>query len=416
MKLSRRNVLRTAAAGAGALALGNWTSAFGQSNPIRIGVILPLSGPASLLGNDFRTGAEIAAAQLNRAGGVLGRQVELVFRDDRANPNDAIAAARELTGSGINLLVGGLLVGPTLATVPVLPQLNAVFITVATITMSLTHENFVRNAFRVSDNDYEQLRAIVRLAVEKFPNVTSWGCALYDLQALTDSWALFKKLLPEAYSKIGKTVSFVEPIPAKLGVGDFKNQINALMNSPAEGLLSMVFGQDGITFFQQARTFGLPGKLKAIIDRGNEFPFAKALKKNIPANFWALSPWNQSLYPDVALSRALYQDYVALTKDTHPSGFVANGFNPIMAYAQAITAAKGATDTATIINTLEGRTIQSAKGPLTFRKEDHQAIKDVVYLNIAPSDDETGFKVAGGVRFNGAELLEPPTPGVAFKP
>src|SRR6185369_9529416 len=88
MKLSRRNVLRTAAAGAGALALGNWTSAFGQSNPIRIGVILPLSGPASLLGNDFRTGAEIAAAQLNRAGGVLGRQVELVFRDDRANPND----------------------------------------------------------------------------------------------------------------------------------------------------------------------------------------------------------------------------------------------------------------------------------------------------------------------------------------
>jgi branched-chain amino acid transport system substrate-binding protein len=65
-------------------------------NPIRIGLIFPLTGGSSDMGNSARIGAEVAVNEINDAGGFLGRRLELVIRDDKADPETGLKAAEEL--------------------------------------------------------------------------------------------------------------------------------------------------------------------------------------------------------------------------------------------------------------------------------------------------------------------------------
>ena len=81
-----------AASGAGALSLSS-KGARAQSGPIRLGLISPLSGSQEIIGRYQLAGATIAVNQINQAGGVLGRKLELVPRDDKAAPAAGVAAS-----------------------------------------------------------------------------------------------------------------------------------------------------------------------------------------------------------------------------------------------------------------------------------------------------------------------------------
>ncbi|RZI94013.1 MAG: ABC transporter substrate-binding protein, partial [Variovorax sp.] len=98
MSMKRRAFLQTAAA-AGVMGLPGVRMAQAQTGPVRIGVMLPMSGIGAEAGAAWLAGAKVAAAQWNEKGGVLKRQVELVVRDDKFTSAGAVAAARELAGS-----------------------------------------------------------------------------------------------------------------------------------------------------------------------------------------------------------------------------------------------------------------------------------------------------------------------------
>src|SRR6266571_1143354 len=78
------------------LALAAGAAAQGAGKPLRVGLILPLSGGSGDFGNSARLGAELAAKEINEVGGYLGRPLELVQRDDHANPDDGRKISEEL--------------------------------------------------------------------------------------------------------------------------------------------------------------------------------------------------------------------------------------------------------------------------------------------------------------------------------
>lgn len=67
-----------------------------RADSIRIGLILPLTGGSSDMGNSARVGAQVAVDEINEVGGLLGRPLELVVRDDKANPDEGLKHAQEL--------------------------------------------------------------------------------------------------------------------------------------------------------------------------------------------------------------------------------------------------------------------------------------------------------------------------------
>src|SRR5215510_229989 len=125
MPISRRQALLGSAASTAALASGVFRPAIAASEPIRIGYLPALTGPSSSTGIGINRGAELAVKEINAAGGVDGRPIELIVRDTQSEPTKAVNGAAELThGEKVSVVFGPLNSGESLAVVPLLARAN----------------------------------------------------------------------------------------------------------------------------------------------------------------------------------------------------------------------------------------------------------------------------------------------------
>jgi branched-chain amino acid transport system substrate-binding protein len=121
MSMTRRQAL--ASAGAIAVAGGLAKPAIAASDPIQIGYLPALTGPSSSTGVGITRGLQLAVAEINAAGGINGRQIEMVTRDTQSDPTKAVNASAELTnGQKVSVVFGPLNSGESLAVVPLLAR------------------------------------------------------------------------------------------------------------------------------------------------------------------------------------------------------------------------------------------------------------------------------------------------------
>ena len=164
--LTRRLML----AGAAALSLGTALPALAQDDPIKIGLVAALSGQSAKSGEAITRGITLALDKINGDGGVLGRQLELVSRDDESNPGKGLIAARELVQrEGVAAMIGGLDTPVSLAIVPFANDAQVPFIgpwaAGTPITQNGAEENYV---FRVSAVDEFVDEAITEYLVSEY--------------------------------------------------------------------------------------------------------------------------------------------------------------------------------------------------------------------------------------------------------
>lgn len=109
MALRIQMTRRLLIAGAAALTHGTAVPALAQDDPIKIGLVASLSGPSAKSGEAITCGIVLALDKINSDGGVLGRLLQLVSRDDESNPGTSLIAARELVQrKGVAAMIGGL--------------------------------------------------------------------------------------------------------------------------------------------------------------------------------------------------------------------------------------------------------------------------------------------------------------------
>jgi len=411
MSLTRRQVLKQLAAGAATLAAGT-RHAGAQQPPIRIGALYPLTGPSAVIGNYTVMGSRIAAAQLNRAGGVLGRQIEIVVRDDKLNPAEAALMARDLTGNGINLLVGGQLSAPALAVIGLLNETKAVFQAEGSSLMTITHEGFNPNAFRASASIRTSYYAFAKGVATKAPPVERWGSIIVDAEFGYSNLKTISNGLRKFSG--GRNIEFLTPQLSKFGAPDYRVQISQLMAQPIDGLYLGLVGADFATFMNQAAPFGLLKKVKAVMDgTAGMFSYAKSAKGGIPNNVWTLSPWDPELdtHPE---SKALFEDYVKMSGDRSPDPQTGVAHDMIFAYAHAIRAA-GTTDSAAVVKALENVDFAGAKARFRYRKEDHQSLYTMNVFRMEGANNERGFVHRDPIAVPAEEVIEPAAPGQKYE-
>lgn len=411
--MQRRTVLKGMFATAGATLGMNATYLRAQSGPIRVGAAFALSGVGAPVGTQMLAGVEVAAAQINKAGGLMGRDVELVIRDDKYNSAESVAVARELAGDGINLLLGGSQTVTALGLAPLAPELNMAVVIVAAAGMPVTHELFNRNIFRATANNYTQYSSLGRTLIEQNPDVKTWISLAPDGDFGRDS-ALFFGHAVKKYAP-GEKPTVLDTIYTQATATDFRTQINQLMSSDAEGLYIGIAAAAQISFFQQARSVGLYKKFKAIGEVGNGDITGKAMGRNTHPNLWSVCHWVHNAEPFMSnpVSQALYNDYVELKGDKSPSAQVAAGHRAAMAIFEGIRAVQS-TETDAVIDAMENLTYMSAGGPVSFRKEDHQIINTNFYSQMGPSEQEPFFQFNKVTSIDAIDMLEPATPGKAF--
>src|SRR5580658_5477536 len=97
MGLKRRQVLSGSAAGAVTLASGLAAPAIAANEPIKLGYLPALTGPSSSTGVGINRGVQLAIDDINNAGGINGRKIDLIVRDTQSDPTKAVNAVSELT-------------------------------------------------------------------------------------------------------------------------------------------------------------------------------------------------------------------------------------------------------------------------------------------------------------------------------
>ncbi len=142
-----------------------------QTGPIRIGVVTPLSGTYAGIGQQVKWGLDLAAKEINTGGGVMGRQIELIYEDEEANPAVAVQKAEKLFQVGkVDFLTGTVNSGSTLAVGQVAERNNRLIATTVSFADSITSDKCSANVFRVNARAGMQSAALADWMVATKPN------------------------------------------------------------------------------------------------------------------------------------------------------------------------------------------------------------------------------------------------------
>lgn len=410
----RRSLLKGAGAVAGAATLGLPTLSLAQTGPIRIGITNALSGPNAVFGEANVVGQRLVVAAYNKAGGVLGRQVELVVRDDRAQAAAGTAIAREFAGSGIEFLAGGGASTVAIAYCGLVPELKMLYIC-STPGMAITHEAFNRNVFRFNPNAYSLFGAQGRALAERYPNVVKWGSITPDYAFGHDAARVFGTTVRQYHPRrAAKEFDVAKPIIVSGAQMDFRPQINSLMNSDIEGLFIGMPGAPGISFLQQARAVGLDKKLKVMGETSGDVALL-ALGKDMPDNVWSPVFWPYEREPVKSnkISQQMLADYKAMTGKAFPNGHVLRGSIGLRGLMEGIKKAK-TTDVPTVIAAMEDMSFESEIGAYNVRKADHAGMATLFVGNYNRIETEPFITLKEVRTVAEVSVIETPSPGKEY--
>jgi len=341
-----------------------------QGKPIRIGEINSYSGLATVYTFPYREGLLMAAKEINDAGGVLGRPIEFVFRDDKLKPDEAVKAARELVSQEkVDFLAGCISSGVGLAISAYAKDTKTLYFATHCQTSRLTWDDGHPYIAHTTNNVNQYVRAIAKKA-STFP-YKKWAHISPDYEYGHNVWDEFIGYLKE----LKPDVEVSQQNWPKLGETDHSAYITALLQSGADAFISSVWGAQEIAFVKQARPFGLLQKIpffSASVGNPDELePLAKEAPVGaITPGFAWYDEGMQKRHP--ALKEWVNKFQTQAKKP--PTLGASWGYASAYIIAEAIKRAKS-TDTDKVIAALdEGFDMQFPWGKVVMRGCDHQAI------------------------------------------
>ncbi len=357
MTVTRRTLL----AAAGTLAAPALVRAQGSA-PIRIGEINSYTAvPAFTL--PYRNGWQLAVEQVNAAGGVLGRKIEVVSRDDAGKPQDAIRLAGELVNEQkVDLLSGGFLSNVGLALSDYAKQNKKLFIAGEPLTDALVWSDGHRYCYRLRPSTYMQAAMLVDDAA-KLPG-TRWVTVAPNYEYGQSAVKWFKLLL----AKKRPDVTFIgEQWPA-LGKIDAGATVAALEAAKPDNIFNVTFGGDLTNFVRAGNTRGLFEKRGVVSVLTGEPEYLEPLGEETPTG------WIVTGYPVESVinttNTAFIAAYKARFKEMPKMGSVV-GFALITSIVAGI-AKTGAVDTEKMADSFAGASFDTPFGRAMWRKQDHQ--------------------------------------------
>ena len=358
MPVSRRAFLGTTAA----LAAPALVRAQGAA-PIRVGEVNSYTAaPAFTL--PYRNGWMLAAEQVNAAGGVLGRQLEIVSRDDGGQPQTAIRVAGELVSNDkVDLLAGGYLSNVGLALSDFAAQNNTLYVAGEPLTDALVWEKGTRTCFRLRPSTYMQVAMLLQDAA-KLP-AKRWATVAPNYEYGQSAVKWFKKLLSEKRPD----VQFVgEQWPA-LGHMDAGPIVEALAALKPDGIFNATFGADLTNFVRQGNTRGLFEGRQVVSVLTGEPEYLDPLGDEAPQG-WIVTGYPGDQLTDPA-NTAFRDAYRARFKEEPRMGSVV-GYALVKSIAAGL-ARSGGTGTDQLVQGFSGASFETPFGPALYRALDHQS-------------------------------------------
>lgn len=363
--------------------------------PIRIGELNSYKTQPAFLG-PYRMGMELAVEQINARGGIGGRKLELVIRDDNSNPGDAVRTAEELvTRDKVDLLTGTFLSNVGLAVADFARHRKVFFLGSEPLTDKIVWEQGNRYTFRLRASTYMQVAMLIPEAVKM--NRKRWAIVYPNYEYGQSAVATFKKLLKEAQPD----VEFVAEQATPLGRIDAGNVVQALADAKPDALFNVLFAADLAKFVRAGNQRRFFDDLSVVSLLSGEPEYLDPLGREAPQG-WVVTgyPWYAIDTPE---HQAFLEAYQKRYNDYPRLGTVI-GYSAIVSLAAGLEKA-GSTDVEALIGAFRGLQVTTPFGPITYRPADHQSTMGAYVGTLAVKD---GKGVMTDIRYvDGAAVLPP---------
>jgi branched-chain amino acid transport system substrate-binding protein len=330
---------------------------------IRIGFVADISGIGAGVYKGQKAGVDLFIEEINSAGGVLGKKLELVVRDAQLKPDVGATMARELIlNEKCDYLLGGTSSGVGLAITKVANEFKKILVIHTCNSEALTTTDFQPYMFQVVPNTGIEGRGIALYLSQK--PYKRYGYIGPDYTYGHTQWESFKKDL----TKLKPDVEILEPVWVKVGETNYSSYIPNLMAQNPEVVYSSLWGGGLSSFIKQATPYGL--FKKASITSLFELDMLKAMGKDMPEGLlgYTRCPFYAIDTPEM---KAFVKKYYEKYKD-YPSDWAILAYEGLAVLTEAIKKANSA-DPEDVVKVIGGLQFRSLRGDRYIRPEDHMA-------------------------------------------
>jgi branched-chain amino acid transport system substrate-binding protein len=363
------------------LALCLWSSGEVQAAEVyKIGVLEPFSGPYAIYGEEAYAACQVAANQINSAGGLLGKKVVLVKKDSKGDVATGVRQANDLIlRDKVNAIVGPTSSGVLLGIIEVTKEHKVIHLSSIGNTEKATLLRIHPYYFQVVPNSHMESQAIANY-LKKVDFKTYVTIAL-DYEWGHSTVELLKQELAKTKPNAKQIGEFWPPLKET----SFSSYITATLNLKPDLVVGILAGSAYQTFMRQARGYkffdkvaflshGFEGDVMAL---GKEFPVGMRMYSR--AAFYAI---------DTPKMKKFIEEYKKLTK-AYPTCWAILSYDCVMAIADAVKKAKSV-DRDAVAKVLETSEFDTLRGKLSFRIIDHQ-MNSPEYFATSYFDKEKGF-------------------------
>jgi branched-chain amino acid transport system substrate-binding protein len=364
---------------------------FGQ-NSVKIGELNSYKVFPAFL-EPYKKGWELAVEEINASGGLLGRKLEIVSRDDGGTPGDAVRVAEELLSrEKASVLMGTFASNVGLAVANLANQRKILFLAAEPLTDKIVWENGNRYTFRLRPSTYMQTAMLIPEAAKL--KKKRWAIVYPNYEYGQSATASFKKLLKQAQPD----VEFVTEQAPPLGKIDAGAVVQALADAKPDAIFSSLFAADLQKFVREGNTRGLFKSTPVFNLLAGEPEYLDTLHDETPEGWWVTGyPWSEINTPE---HRRFRESYEKRWKDYPRAGSVV-GYTSVYAIAAAIKKAQSA-DSEKLIASLKGLEMQSPFGPIVWRTIDQQSTMGAYVGQLARKDGKgvmVNWRYADGAKF-----------------
>lgn len=384
-----------------AIALSASTISVFAEDTIKVGEINHFKRMAAFA-EPYKKGMELALEEVNGSGGVLGKELEFIYRDDQGKPGEAIKIAEELmTREGTVMLTGSILSNVGLAISSLAAEKGYLYLASEPLADSITWAKGNKYTYRLRTSTYMQAAMLAEIAAQT--DAVKFATIAPNYAYGKDAVAAFKKAL----LKLKPEAEFVaEQWPALFKI-DAGAEAQALERAKPDAIYNVTFGGDLAKFVREGTSRGLFEGREVFGLLTGEPEYLDPLKDEAPVG------WTVTGYPWYDLEDGAGKDFVEAymaAYDEAPKLGSLVGYMTVQSVAAAITKA-GSTDTEALVAAFAGLELDTPVGPITYRAQDNQSTMGT-YVGKIDVKDGAGvmvdwqYKSGGDYTLSDTEILE----------
>jgi branched-chain amino acid transport system substrate-binding protein len=338
-------------------------AASASAQTIKIGEMNSYKAQPAFL-DPYKKGWELAIEEINAKGGVLGKKLEVVSRDDGADPGVAVRVADELVSrEGVNIIAGTFLSHIGLAVTDFAGKKQVFFLAAEPLTDKITWQNGNKYTFRLRASTYMQVAMLIPDAVAA--KKKRWALIYHNFEYGQSAATWFKEMLKKAQPD----VEFVTEQAPPLGRVDAGAVVQAVDDAKPDGIFNALFGPDLAKLVREGNTRGVFKDRTVVSLLSGEPEYLDPLKDEAPVG-WIVTgyPWDAIDTPE---HKAFVDAYQKRWNDYPRLGSVV-GYDTMKSIAAGIAKA-GSTDTEKLVAAFRGLKVDGAVTSFTYRASDHQA-------------------------------------------